>query len=71
MGIDNYEPNISSNENTSKEKNTNMYNNKNNNNKSNINIKTSYNGFCGNFSIFVEIFQIMIFYSTKKRPKLI
>ena len=50
MGIDNYEPNISSNENTSKEKNTNMYNNKNNNNKSNINIKTSYNGFCGNFS---------------------
>ena len=49
MGIDNYEQSKASKENISNEKNSNINNNK-SNNKSNLNLKTSYNGFCGNFS---------------------
>ena len=49
MGIDNYEQSKASKENISSEKNSNINNNK-SNNKSNLNLKTSYNGFCGNFS---------------------
>ena len=49
MGIDNYEQSKASKEIISNEKNSNINNNK-SNNKSNLNLKTSYNGFCGNFS---------------------